>query len=249
MKLQDNHNEFTVRCFAEYMPLRDVVDAFMLEFKHDLPNPPPPPEFTNYQEEVPECEYQFRKNEYIKEKLKEIKSRYFNIYSVNSSVKFEKEEANYIEKFKLEFEKEWQKEREEKYAEQLSEYQVILDNHNMQIRKELSNKLRRLNITHSQFPEKYRQLFNEARETFFKSKTDENITNDDITQDDNILQELELMFSHVKNLMFLEKEPKEVLKHVDRAHNILKTIASYNKDERKNTNKDPRNIDENNPAQ
>ena len=228
MKLQDNHNEFTVRCFAEYMPLRDVVDAFMLEFKHDLPNPPPPPEFTNYQDEVPECDYQFRKNEYIKEKLKEIKSRYFNIYSVNSSVKFEKEEANYIEKFKLEFEKEWQKEREEKYAEQLSEYQVILDNHDMQLRKELSNQLRRLNITHSRFPEKYRQLFNEARDAFFKSKTDENITNDDITQDDNILQELELMFSHVKNLMFLEKEPKEVLKHVDRAHNILKTIASYN---------------------
>ena len=70
-------------------------------------------------------------------------------------MKFEKEEANYIEKFKLEFEKEWQKEREEIYAEQLSEYQVILDNHDMQIRKELSNQLRRLNITHSQFPEKY----------------------------------------------------------------------------------------------
>ncbi len=58
-----------------------------------------------------------------------------------------------------------------------------------------------------------------------------------LTQDDNIQQELEIIFGHVKNLMFLEKEPKEILKHVDRAHDILKTIWSYNKLERKDTNK------------
>ncbi len=58
-----------------------------------------------------------------------------------------------------------------------------------------------------------------------------------LTQDDNIQQELEIIFGHVKNLMFLEKEPKEILKHVDRAHAILKTISSYNKLDRKDTNK------------
>ena len=90
-----------------------------------------------------------------------------------------------------------------------------------------------LNITHTEFSEKYRNLFNESRDAFLKGKIDDNMTDVGLTQDENIQQELEIIFGHVKNLMFLEKEPKEVLKHVDRAHDILKTISSYNKLERK----------------
>ncbi len=40
MKLQDHHNEFAVKCFAEYMQRSDVTHAFMQEFEHDLPKPP-----------------------------------------------------------------------------------------------------------------------------------------------------------------------------------------------------------------
>ena len=94
-----------------------------------------------------------------------------------------------------------------------------------------------MNITHTRFPEKYRQLFNESRVAFLKGKRDDNITDVGLTHDDDIQQELEIIFGHVKNLMFLEKEPKEVLKHVDRAHEILKTISSYNKLERKDASK------------
>ncbi len=237
MKLQDHHREFAVKCFAEYMQRSDVAHAFMQEFEHDLPKPPPPPELPNCEEEIAGVEYQFSKNEFVKNKMDEIKSRYFDMYGIDSHIKREKDEAYYIEKFKLEFDKEWKKEREKMHEEQLSEYQLILENHYMQIHKELSNQLRRLNIMHKQFPEKYRKLFNESRDAFLKSKRDNNITDVGLTQDDNIQQELETIFGHVKYLMFSEKEPKEILKHVDRAHAILKTISSYNKLERKDTSK------------
>ena len=69
MILQENHKEFAVKCFAEYMQRSDVAHAFMQEFEHDLPKPPPPPEPPNYEEEIAGAEYQFNKNEYVKEKM------------------------------------------------------------------------------------------------------------------------------------------------------------------------------------
>ena len=237
MNLQDNHKEFAVKCFAEYMTHSDVVDAFILEFQHDLPKPPPPPELPNYEEEMAGVEYQFSRNEYVNEKMDEMRIRYYKLYDLDAHVKRKKDEAYYIEKFGMDFDKEWKKEREKMHEEQLSEYQLTLDNHYMHIRKELSNQLRRFNITHTRFSEKYRQLFNESRDAFLKGKIDDNMTDVGLTQDENIQQELEIIFGHVKNLMFLEREPKEVLKHVDRAHEILKTISSYNKLERKDASK------------
>ncbi len=245
MKLQENHKEFAIKCFAEYMQRSEVVDAFMIEFEHDLPQPPPPPELPNYKEEIAGTEYEFSRDEYVKNKMDEISSRYFKMYRVKSPMILEKKEADYIEKFKLEFDKERLKEREKMYEEQLSEYQLIVDNHYMQIRRKLSAQLRRLNITHTQFPEKYRKLFNNSRNAFLKSRRNDNMTDIALTNDDNIRQELETIFGHVKNLMFLEREPKEVLKHVDTAHSILKTISAYNKQKRE----DSRNNNENNPTQ
>ena len=39
-------------------------------------------------------------------------------------------------------------------------------NHEKQLRQELFNQFRRLNINHRQFPEKYRDLFNQTRDEF-----------------------------------------------------------------------------------
>ena len=64
------------------------------------------------------------------------------------------------------------------------------------------------------------------------------MTDVSLTQDENIQQELGIIFGHVKNLMFLEKtNRRRLLKHVDRAHDILKTISLYNKLDRKDTSK------------
>ena len=237
MILQENHKEFAVKCFAEYMQPREVAHAFMLEFEDDLPQPPPPPELPNYDEEIAGVDYQLSRNEYVKEKMDEMRMRYYKLYDLDAHNKRKKDEAYYIEKFEMDFDKEWKKDREKMYEEQLTEYQLILDNHYRKIRRKLSDQLRRLNITHTRFPEKYRQLFNESRDAFLKGKIDDNMTDVGLTQEENIQQELEIIFGHVKNLMFLEKEPKEVLKHVDRAHDILKTIWSYNKLERKDASK------------
>ena len=37
MKLQEQHKKFVVKCFACFMILTDIVDAFMEEFEDDLP--------------------------------------------------------------------------------------------------------------------------------------------------------------------------------------------------------------------
>ena len=87
MKLQDHHNEFAVKCLADYMQRSDVANAFMQEFEHDLPKPPPPPEPPNYDEEVTGAEYQFSKNEYVKNKMDEIKISVISVifHALNSS--------------------------------------------------------------------------------------------------------------------------------------------------------------------
>ena len=74
MNLQEHHREFAVKCFAEYMQRSDVAHAFMQEFEHDLPKPPPPPEPPNYEEEIAGVEYQLSRNEYVKNKMNEIKN-------------------------------------------------------------------------------------------------------------------------------------------------------------------------------
>ncbi len=135
MILQENHKEFTIKCFAAYMKPSEVVKAFMQEFKNDLP----------------------------------ITTTEHHAYKI----------------------------------------------------------LRRV----------YRNLFNESRDAFLKGKRDDNMTDIGLTHDDNIQQELETIFGHVKYLIFSEKEPKEVIKHVNTAHALLKTIWSYNKLERKDTSK------------
>ena len=39
MKLEEKHKEFVVKCFARFMTLTTIVDAFMDEFEDDLPQP------------------------------------------------------------------------------------------------------------------------------------------------------------------------------------------------------------------
>ena len=226
------------------MTLREVVDTFIREFKDELPQPPPPPELPNYEEDVSGVEYQVSREEYIKTKMEELKHRYFELYQLDATKEMRSVEESYIETFKQEFDKEWRRERKQLHDEQLSEYQMILDNHYIPIRKKLSDQLRRLNITHTRFPEKYRKLFNESRIAFFKNKRDENIIETGLTNDDNIRQELELIFGHVKNILFLETDTKEVIKHIDAAHRILNTLSTFNKLGRKDPNTESQNTGE-----
>ena len=40
MKLNEQHKEFAVKCFARFMTRTEVVKAFLKEFENDLPPPP-----------------------------------------------------------------------------------------------------------------------------------------------------------------------------------------------------------------
>ena len=117
--------------------------------------------------------------------------------------------------------------------EQLDKYKLDVDNHNKKLRNELSNQLRRFNITHTQFPEKYRQLFEQTRAEFFQIQHNDNLPNNE-----DIRVELETIYSYVKNLIYQERKPTEALRHINMAHTILKTLASYNTNSQQQQNTD-----------
>ena len=79
----------------------------------------------------------------------------------------------------------------------------------------LAVKFRRLNITHPQFPKKYRELFNNTREEYLI-----NYRTDNLPTKANILAQLDVLFGYTKNLAFEENNVRQLAL----AHQILKTI-------------------------
>ena len=83
----------------------------------------------------------------------------------------------------------------------------------------LSARFRRLNITHSQFPEKYRALFHQTREEYLA-----NYRTARLGIPENVILELETLYKLTKELAFEKRD----LKHITQATQILKTIAACN---------------------
>ena len=194
MKLQEKHKEFAVKCFARFMTRSEVVNAFIEEFSEDLPQHPTLTEYAlEYKQDL-----------------------YFESLSREELEKIEDDNELSDEELDIELSVE---QRKEMYGE----YQEERDYHNEKVKTELSNQLRRLNITHRQFPNKYRDLFNQTREQYFNDYRCENLGTDD-----NVLKELETLHGYVKQLLFQETQPKEALKYVNLSHQILKTIVAHN---------------------
>lgn len=84
---------------------------------------------------------------------------------------------------------------------------------------QLSANFRRLNITHPQFPEKYRELFNKTREEYLA-----NYRSAHLSIPENVILELETLYELTKELAFEQRD----LKHIAQAVQILKTIATCN---------------------
>ncbi len=89
----------------------------------------------------------------------------------------------------------------------------------MQQRRRLSALFRRLNIIHSQFPEKYRQLFNEEREKFLADYRDTSLH-----IPDNVTRELEALYGLTRELAYEQRDAK----FITIALQILKTIVACN---------------------
>ena len=83
----------------------------------------------------------------------------------------------------------------------------------------LSSLFRRLNIKHSQFPEKYRGIFNEEREKFLADYRDTSLH-----IPDNVTRELEALYGLTRELAYEQREAK----YITLALQILKTIVTCN---------------------
>ena len=213
MKFEEKHKEFAVKCFAKYMKRSDVVEVFMEEFLYDIAVACT----KGYSEKIP--------IKIVEDLLKEIIKDVINNSSYNmieriSSLKAElkslKEMAQEGENIVTQ--------REIAEQQQLINLTDHVQTYTKGLKDSLSNRLRRLNITHNQFPTKYRKLFTQTRNEYFEYYRGEkpNI-------DDKIVMELETLYGYVKDTIFHEQNPKELIKHLNLAHNILKTIATYNK--------------------
>ena len=86
-------------------------------------------------------------------------------------------------------------------------------------KEKLSARFRRLNITHPQFPEKYRALFYQTREEYLA-----NYRTARLSIPENVILELETLYKLTKELAFEKRD----LKYITQATQILKTIAACN---------------------
>ena len=233
MQLQEKHKEFAVKCFAEYMQLNEVTDAFIEQFQPDLPQPPAPPEPPSFAKDITGIDCKFNQDEYVAHNMDVVKEQYMKTYGNQAQKKLAEDHHRLIEDLKKDFKKQWTYDRKKQYDRQLDLHRMELNDHSRKLKSDLSNQLRRFNITHSQFPEKYRQLFEQTRAEFFQIQHNDNLPNNE-----EIRVELETIYSYVKNLIYKERKPIDALRHVNMAHSILKTLASYNNNSQQQTNTD-----------
>ena len=219
MKLDEKHKQFAVKYFARFMTRAEVVEAFLEEFAEDLP---PPPEFEKCtQEEFMEVyegetlEDKRKRDEEVAEILEEYKEHYRQMYGADADTKFEEDRDTLQEKSRqdwLEF-----------CREDRLDHQAEVEEHFEETKQEISNQLRRLNITHPRFPNKYRDLFNQAREHYFNEYRGENLG---IAE--NVLRELEILIGYVKQCIFQQENQADAMKFMTLAHQIMKTVVAHN---------------------
>ena len=217
------------------MKTNDVVQALIEAFADELPQPPQQPKLLDYEKEVQGIDYQYNKDEYVAEQMIVMKQRYCDTYGSKGQAKLEQDYQRLIQDFEKDFDQNWRKERKEQLNDLLHKHSLEERDFYKKLSLELSNQIRRLNITHTQFPEKYRKLFNETRAEFFNRQGKQNLPNNE-----NIINELETIYAYVKDLIFQEEKPTEAIKQVNMAHNLLKTIASHKQDD---IQKQEKNID------
>ena len=215
MTLKEKHKQFVVKSFACFMKLTDIVDAFIEEFEYELPTPELP-EMTN----VDEFLSQPLSDEWI-----HIRAQFIARYTKEHAKTFDAEYGKDADKKLNEgalaaFKEKLKSQCMESYKEQLKE---TVTEHEKQLRQELFNQFRRLDINHRQFPDKYRDLFNQTRDEFCASYRTLNLTTAT-----NIAQELETLYGYQKQCIFQAEYPEEATKHVTLAHQILKTLVACN---------------------
>ncbi|MDE0686934.1 MAG: hypothetical protein OXI61_02085 [Candidatus Poribacteria bacterium] len=215
MKLQEKHKEFVVKGFARFMTLTQIVDAFMEKFEDDLPPAdlsglPTIAEMIEDDHGEEESEV---KLEFINDFIEENREIFEEMYG-DKADELLNEKA--LEDYDLEYTQDYTNARN-KLRNQ------VLATHKEQIRENLFNRFRRLDIDHGQFPDKYKALFKDTRDEFCN-----NYRIPDLNVPENVVRELETLYGYEKQHIFQHSNSKDVMQHVTLAHQILKTIIAYN---------------------
>ena len=213
MKLEEKHKEFVVKCFARFMTLTNIVDAFMEEFEDDLPPPPKLLTLKEWMAQPLSDEENQERLEFLNEFIADYQEEYREKHGGEADKKLN-EDA--IENFDLEREMEYTT-LSQRYREQ------VVPTHEKELRENLFSRFRRLDINHGQFPDKYKVLFKDTRDEFCK-----NYRIPDLSVPENVVRELETLYGYEKQRIFQHSNSKDVTKHVTLAHQILKTIIACN---------------------
>ncbi|MDE0018227.1 MAG: hypothetical protein OXU51_18745 [Candidatus Poribacteria bacterium] len=215
MKLKEKHKQFVVKSFASFMKLTDIVDAFIEEFEDELPPlgiPDIPSIDQIMAEPLDDSELRSRSEfiaMYVKKNLKAFDEKYGKDtdekLNASALAAFNERRADrYIKNYQLYF-------NQERAA------------YEKQLRQDLFNQFRRLDINHRQFPEKYRDLFNQTREQYCAS-----YRVPDLTNPESLARELETLYGYQKQRLFQVENQTEITKHIGLAHQILKTLVACN---------------------
>lgn len=215
MKLEEKHKEFVVKCFARFMTLTQIVDAFMEEFKDDLPlaDLSGLPTIEKMIEEDHGEEESQIKLEFIDDFIEEHREIFEEKYG-DKADEMLNEQA--LKDYDFEYLQHYTNSRD-KLRNQ------ILTAHKELLRENLFNRFRRLDINHGQFPDKYKALFKDTRDEFGKNYRIPNLS-----VMENVVRELETLYGYEKQRIFQQNNSKDVTKHVALAHQILKTIIACN---------------------
>ena len=230
MRMNEDHKEFVIECYAKFMKTVDIADSFMQEFENDLPQPPQLP---NLEKITTDEQYEHEKQEYVHQKLHEINQQYQNDHPDEAEDMFHRDAPDLTKHLRDEYDSTLKQDYILKKQDiVIKQHNDAVEEHYYKIRYNLLYQFPRLNITHTRFPEKYRPLFNKARLEFFKS-----LHNDKLKHDEEIRNELETIYGYAKQLIFQEALPKDAAKHINSAQSLLKAIAALNnKDNQTTTN-------------
>ena len=221
MILKDHHKEFAIKAYAQFMTRKQVAAAFIQEFPNDLPKPPQLAQSENA--EAARKAYEDEKQQYVNEFLQgELYLTYKEEHGENADEQWEKDRPTLIEQLDKEYERAFPYDAEAQQKQQMYEYQEQLKEHYKQLKIDLSNQLRRYNIIHPKFPKKYRNLFNKFRQEHYQNcyhtQTDQTA--------ETLNKELNTLYGLAKEQAFYNQGSKDCPKHLEIAHNLLKTIVA-----------------------
>ena len=201
MKLQEEHKEFVVKGYACFMKPSEILENFMIGFAPQIAEAFLEDSTDKFEKEAVE--------EILREKEQFTEEHYLNDYRPN---------IYQFELYKIITTKKGTQQRRQVFVN----WKMIIpqiNRYNELLRGKFANNFRRLNITHPQFPRKYRTLFNETREQYLASYRTASLS-----LPENLILELEFLYGLTKELVIEKRD----LKHITQASQILKTIAACN---------------------